>query len=299
VERKIAMTEGKSQQDIREKYPTLEFKDFLENSPAHKIVIARGFWHKTGNLENYERPEILLPCENEKCQGHRLFESFGSGYIYTSHPFELFLSYKCKHCEITKKYFSLWVFGLLEDKAGLILKIGELPPFGEKTPPRLLRLLGPDKDLFLRGRRAELHGLGIGAFTYYRRVVENQKNILLDEIIKVVQKVEASPETFIAELTKAKDKFQFTDAIDDVKLAIPQVLFIEGRNPLLLLHGVLSSGIHGKSDEECLELSKSIRLVLTGLVERLDLALSQKKELSDAVSKLLQAKTGKGKTEGK
>ena len=64
---------------------------------------------------------------------------------------------------------------------------------------------------------------------------------------------------------------------------------------LLLLHSALSAGIHDKSDDECLELAKSIRMVLSGLAERLGQALTQKKELSEAVSKLLQVNVDKKK----
>jgi hypothetical protein len=68
---------------------------------------------------------------------------------------------------------------------GTAFKYGERPPFGPNTPNRLLSLLGDQKDVFLKGKRCEFQGLGIGAFSYYRRVVENQKSRILDEIIKV------------------------------------------------------------------------------------------------------------------
>jgi hypothetical protein len=50
--------------------------------------------------------------------------------------------------------------------------------------------------------------LGIGAFVYYRRVVENQKARILDEIIKVSEKIGASTEV-IATLTTEKSEIQF------------------------------------------------------------------------------------------
>ena len=52
---------------------------------------------------------------------------------------------------------------------------------------------------------------GIGqVYTYYRRVVEKQKNRLIDEIIRVVNKVEDSPDDIVADLVKAKETFQFS-----------------------------------------------------------------------------------------
>ena len=59
------------------------------------------------------------------------------------------------------------------------------PPFGPPTPARVITLIGPDKEYYLKGRRAENQGMGIGAFSYYRRVVENQKNRIIDEVITI------------------------------------------------------------------------------------------------------------------
>ena len=291
------MDEQQADQATEQKYPTLAFKDFLENSPSYHTVIVSDLWYSSQNSTEFRRPDVLLLCEEDSCQGMRFFEYINStgGLWKNDTPNVLFLHYRCKNCESTIKTFSLIVFEKYSGGFGLTVKVGEWPPFGPKTPPRLLKLLGPDRDLFLRGRRAENHGLGIGAFTYYRRVVENQKNRLFDEIIQVVQKVETSPADIVEDLTKAKNAFQFTQSITGVKLALPQILLVDGHNPLLLLHGTLSAGIHDKSDDECLELARSIRLVLAGLVERIDQALSEKRELAEAVSKLLQVKTGKGK----
>ena len=52
-----------------------------------------------------------------------------------------------------------------------------------------------------------------GAFAYYRRVVENHKNEIFDEIIKVCETVGASEE-LIEELGSAKKEISFTKAMD-------------------------------------------------------------------------------------
>jgi hypothetical protein len=75
-----------------------------------------------------------------------------------------------------------------------------------------------------------------------------------------------------------------------VKTGIPQVLLINGQNPLTLLHSALSQGIHAETDEECLELATSIRVVLSELADRLGSALKDHAELNAAVSRLLRAR---------
>jgi hypothetical protein len=162
------------------------------------------------------------------------------------------------------------------------------PPFGPPTPARLLRILGSvEKDYYLKGRRAEIQGMGIGAFAYYRRVVENQKNSLFDEIIRVAQQIGASKE-ILSDLEAAKKQTQFSSAVDAIKHGIPSALFIDGHNPLTLLHTALSKGLHARTDEDCLELATSIRVVLTDLSDRLGYALKERSELNAAVSKLMK-----------
>jgi hypothetical protein len=134
--------------------------------------------------------------------------------------------------------------------------------------------------------------LGIGAFTYYRRVVENQWGRLVGEIIKVGKAINTSASA-IAALEAAQTEKQFSKAVSGLKDAIPPALLINGHNPLILLHAALSQGVHNLPDEECLELATSIRVILVELSEKLGQALKDEKELSDAVTKLLHTKTTK------
>jgi hypothetical protein len=171
---------------------------------------------------------------------------------------------------------------------GRCLKFGEEPDFGPPTPNRLLRLFGKDSKIFLKGRQCENHDLGIGAFGYYRRVVENHKDQIFDAIIKVTNKI--APE-LVPTLEAAKNEHQFLKAIDLVKDGIPQGLLINGQNPLTLLHSALSEGLHGRTDEECLQAAHDVRIVLTALVERLDQALKDEAELNAAIERLAKRKT--------
>jgi hypothetical protein len=152
-----------------------------------------------------------------------------------------------------------------------------------------MRLIEPDRDLFLKGRRAEIEGLGIGAFSYYRRIVESQKNRLLDEIIRVAGHIGANAHA-IAALEAAKIEIQFSKAVDSVKDAIPPVLYIKGHNPLTLLHGALSECLHSASDEDCLVAANDIRLILIEFAERLSETMKEKKELDDALGRLVNRK---------
>jgi hypothetical protein len=173
--------------------------------------------------------------------------------------------------------------------AGVIYKIGELPAFGPPTPSRVISMIGPDRELFLKGRRAENQGLGLGAFAYYRRVIEGQWKRIMDEVIRVAQTVDA-PESMVTTLQQARTETQFSKAVDAMKDAIPESLRIRGHNPLKLLHSALSEGLHEKSDAECLQLASSVRVVLTELADRVASALKDEGELQEAISRLLTRK---------
>ena len=136
-------------------------------------------------------------------------------------------------------------------------------------------------------RQCENHALGVGAFSYYRRVVESHKDQIFDEIIKVTRKI--APD-IVASLETAKREQQLLKAIESVRDAIPQGLLINGHNPLTLLHSALSEGLHAQTDEQCLEAAHDIRVVLTALVQRLNEALRDEAELNAAIERLARRK---------
>src|SRR5262249_13372478 len=149
------------------------------------------------------------------------------------------------------------------------------------TSSRLISLIGPDRDLFLAGRRCEIQGLGIGAFVYYRRVVEHQKDRILSEVIRASETLSAPAEK-IELLQKAKAETRFSQAMDLAKNAIPDAIRIRGHNPLSLLHAALSAGLHDQTDAECLERAHDIRVVLAEPSERLAQAIKDEAEINTA-----------------
>jgi hypothetical protein len=170
-------------------------------------------------------------------------------------------------------------------------KVGEFPPFGPPTPARLTSLVGSEREYFLKGRRAESQSMGIAAFAYYRRVIENQRDRIFDAIIKVAEQLN-SPADMVADLKVAKAEKQFTKCVDRIKHGIPPALLMNGHNPLTLLHSALSEGLHAQTDEECLALATHIRVLLTEFAERLAQAVSDQAELNAAVSRLIKPATG-------
>jgi hypothetical protein len=281
--------------------PVFTFAEFFEKVPpsqtvnvSHVCVELSGRPSHVPKEYRLYKPEIELHCGNEKCGGPRTFRWSGgeTGEAPTRRD-PIFYRYVCSNCQKTTKTFSFWVSIGDDNTSGKCHKFGEYPAFGPPTPTRLLKLLNKDRGIYLQGRQCENQGLGIGAFAYYRRVVENQRNAIIDEIVRVSTKLKL-PDDLVKVLSEAKNEKQFSKSVEAIKDGIPQVLFIDGHNPLTLLHRALSEGLHAETDAACLEAAHVIRIVLADLVERVGQALKSETELTTALGRLMGNPASKG-----
>jgi hypothetical protein len=255
------MTELQGGQTSTEQGPeTISMTEFLESVPPSSWRNVTELWISKGGTDYIVAPDIILPCSNKICNGPRKFRAEGV-YYFNRNTTSDFLQYTCSNCQEEHKLFAIRATKGASG-TGEIYKYGESPPFGPPTPTRLLKLFDEQNlQLFMKGRRCESQGLGIGAFVYYRRVVENQRKQIFDSIIKVAEMVGLEPER-IETLKHAAKETQFKKAVDEIKGAMPQSLLVKGQNPLTLLHGALSSHLHEKSDAECLALAQDVRILL-------------------------------------
>lgn len=267
----------------------LAFAEFLETHPPGSAKELAGITRPVNKAMRIDAPELQLHCSSEWCRGSRLFYSNSWAQPNEGREEFSFFEYSCRNCERSPKSFALR-FELLPDNRTLVAKVGEWPSFGPPVPSRVISMIGAERDLFLKGRRAENMGLGVGAFAYYRRVIEGQWQRLIAEVTRVAVAISA-PTAVIATLRRAENETQFKSAVDMIKEAVPDTLRIGGHNPITLLYSALSEGLHAESDEECLELAQSVRVVLTELAERMGQALKDERELQEALTRLINRKT--------
>lgn len=275
--------------------PLIGLAEFLESHPPGSRAEVRGvIVHRIGSVDQFLKPDVQLHCSSEKCGGIRIFRCERDSELSTiKKEWQYrFLTYICRNCGEGVRIYAVASHATAGSNAG-VYKIGEYPPFGPPVPARVISLVGPERDLFLKGRRTESQGLGVGAFAYYRRVVESQWRRVVEEIIRVAERVGA-PEPMLVVLREAAKETQFSKAVERIKDGIPEALKVGGHNPLTLLYSALSEGLHDRTDEECLELASSVRVVLTELAERIGQALKDERELQDAVTRLLNRKSGRG-----
>lgn len=280
-------------------------KDILQSSPSGEyfgvpevVYITTQSWMSEKEVIAINTPPLELHCDSDKCRGTRLFEYnlFPMHYEYceiesgsTSYD-HVYIEYLCQNCKENLKSFAIMPIKIHDDKKTAdIIKMAEYPFYGPNIPSRLISLIGPDRELFLKGLKCESQGLGIAAFSYYRRVIENQRDRIIDSISSTLAKTSTDMDA-VTTLTGLKKQRQFSTSIDELKPYLPDGLLIEGHNPLSLLHKSLSIGIHELSDEECLACAHSIRVVLSELAKKLKALLSDNKDLKNAISLLNKLK---------
>jgi hypothetical protein len=196
------------------------------------------------------------------------------------------LVYCCTHCEKHLQHFYVRV----DDKKESYMKVGQYPAWQTAADPEIERLLGSHSSLYRKGLICESQGYGIGAFGYYRRIVEEVIDQLLDEISDLIPDDEAA--TYQAAIEKSRQTCITQEKIDLVKDLLPPILRPQGMNPLSQLHSALSEGLHAGSDEECLEFAEAIRGIMVFLVNQIMVSRASGQQFTESMRKLLDKRNG-------
>ncbi len=195
--------------------------------------------------------------------------------------------YICASCQQEYQAFLL----KFDDKLSFVMKVGQFPPWNITVHDDLSRLLGRHEGNFRKGLTCESQGYGIGAYSYYRRIVEE----IIDKLLSSIQSLLSEDEKVAYEqaLQAAKKTTVASEKIDLVKDLLPSSLRSGNMNPLSILHATLSEGMHDRTDEECLEAATHIREILVYLVDQInstDQAQGASKRFTDSMRRLLDKK---------
>lgn len=235
-------------------------REFLEKYPLYrrfKIDVPE-------MLKSLDTPPIHMNCEvcvsdqTFRMTGYTLLGSWGPGQQGNV----ISLKYRCASCDLFLRFF-LVKFDPIE---GYALKVGQEPPWDISIDRTLERALGKYVGYYRKGLTCESHSYGIAAFSYYRRIVEQVIDKLLDDIADLIGGEEK--QRYLEALERAKQATITQDKIELVKDLLPPILRPDNMNPLSVLHNTLSRGLHRESDEECLELAETTREILVFLVNQ-------------------------------
>lgn len=168
------------------------------------------------------------------------------------------------------------------DAISVIQKIGQLPSYEDTLDKELESwLMEDDAELYKKGLRCEANSFGIGSYGYFRRILENNIEKLLDDIAATND----SPELMEA-IELAKKKHNAKDRLEIIKENAPKSLMPNGQNILKILYKALSEGIHNQTDEQCLNRAINIRTCLGYLIKKINRDRVSQEEFNIAIVKV-------------
>src|SRR5437764_1109726 len=102
------------------------------------------------------------------------------------------LGYKCRNCG--EAVFSIWMFwwrGV--GGAASFLKAGQFPKLEISIPREFADALGDKRPLYLKGMTLRHNTYGIGALTYFRRLIEDTTDEMLDLLQGSMEETRSDP----------------------------------------------------------------------------------------------------------
>ncbi len=261
---------------------------FLENYPLYKkfTYTVPYVWHQV------PKPPIHVYCEF--CKSDQTFN------ISKTYSLELQVArnaepagqiirivYICESCKEYQRFFLL-EFDLNQK---YIQKVGQYPPFEISIDKNISKMLGTYKNIYKKGLICESQGYGIGSYAYYRRIVEDIIDKLLNSIKDLLD--EKAKEKYCQALDETKKTTRVVDKIELIKDLLPPILKPNNINPLNILYKTLSEGIHQKTDEECLEIAENIKDSLIFLINQIIQSKEASNDFTEKMKKLLEDKSKK------
>ena len=257
-------------------------QEFLQTFALHKPLKL----DSPNDFRDYKWPALRMNCR--KCGTEQTFVVAPGEIRRRSFPDNDHLAlvqYTCAGCDSANQFFFLRI----TESGDTITKIGQYPTWSIAVPKALEQALGNRVEFYRKGLASEAVGYGIGAYGYYRRVVEEIIDELLDGIGTLIEEESRKQEYMIA-LAQTKSTRQTEEKARLVKDLMPGQVKVQGMNPLGILHTALSEGLHNRSDVECLYLAVEIRAALDFLITRLAQAKEEQKKFTDSMRRILEKK---------
>ncbi len=256
-------------------------RDFLEKYPLYrKLPMAL-----PSTYLGVAHPSIHVECPI--CKSEQTFNMSSSyptdagGRLRQVQKEVVLLTYRCSGCGSFARNYLI----KFDPGGACISKVGQEPPWDITPDPAVAKMLGPRVDYYKKALICESQGYGIGAFAYYRRIVEEVIEELLEEISDLLSGEER--ERYLEALERVKKTTITEEKISLVKDLLPTILRPGGMNPLSTLHEVLSEGLHEKPDEKCIESAEQVREVLVFLVNQINVAKTTSARFTESMRKLL------------
>jgi hypothetical protein len=171
----------------------------------------------------------------------------------------------------------------------IIMKVGQYPAQSVSLPNGLEKNLGPEAaGLYRKGLISRNNGYGLGALIYIRRVVEDKTNELI-EVAATLSESYNIDAAVIAKMREAAKSEPFTPYEEKLRIAatvFPDSLKVGSVNPLGSLYTLVSKGIHGLTENECIDAFDTTVEVFDYIFTNLRTQVADRRSFVERVKKL-------------
>lgn len=167
-----------------------------------------------------------------------------------------------------------------------VQKIGQSPALSVEIPKALSKNLGEEAvNLYRKGLVNRNNGYGLGAVTYIRRVVEDKTNELIEVAALLAESHHVAAEIVAKIRAAATQRTTYDQKLKIAATVLPEVLIVEGANPLAVLYDLVSEGVHGLSEEECIAVADETSEVFEYIFTNLRAQIQVRKGFVEKVTK--------------
>lgn len=269
---------------------------------AKKALTAEDFitkWplYTPFDFVEYRRPDrISFYCPNEKCSKETTWM-----IAYTNSDIRrfVFVDYQCTLCGASYLSILYRTSKLIPRKymtpsgeethyvSAQIQKVGQFPPLSIDIPKLLEKNLGgTDAALYKKALTCRNRDYGLGAVSYIRRVVEDKTEELIEVVAELAESHKIDPKTVAAIRAAKVQKTTYDEKLRIASAVIPESLLIEGVNPLEVLYGLVSAGLHDLSEEKCIEIADEGKAAFEYTFANLRAETDGRKDFANSIKKL-------------
>ena len=268
------------------------FREFVETKPlySHSTI-------KLPPLRKQFRLELArLFCPYTTCQKEQPFKPGEHQYWYhyndqylsranqhTLTKFDLLqngtfpVELECQECRILYTFFVH-----VDVERNQVMKFGQNPMWVPRIENEIARELGASYGFYVKALRSLNESYGIGACAYFRRMIEDYINPLL-QLLHDYKKEEGSSADELEKILSVRSGKNFSAKTEYAAQICPPALIVQGMNPLKELHELLSYNIHAGSDKDATEVALKIQKTVQYVVRTLRKHYVAQKEFLEAI----------------
>ena len=196
--------------------------------------------------------------------------------------------YSCMDCHESYIFF-IEVNGL----EAYARKVGQVPPYVTSVSSDVKKQLGRDHtDLFHKGLMCLSQGYGIGANSYFRRILEDKLTPILNRVLEL-RKREAAPKEELEKIEKAINEHDFSAKTRIAYEVAPPSLKSAAGNPFKIIHDNYSVGIHAGDEATNIRIATNLKNALMFIIHKLDSEMALHREFDESLKAASQFKLPK------